>query len=174
LSTAMAIEGLMDIDSVDSDGFTLIMDDVESASFVGYMAFGAKVTYDVYLQIWNKATDTVTTTIGSCLGVTAAGDDVQCLVSGVSEQTLTSDQVVRVRVVHSGSTGTVSIDYDDADSTGDSRVTIPPFGIPEFDGAIMPVVGTLLVAVFFGRRAKSKTRNLRPTHPDGAGGTSCS
>jgi len=159
LSTATAIEGLMDIQSVDSDGFTLVMDDADPAqSFVGYLAFGADITYDVYLQIWNKDTDAVSATIGSCLDVSAEGDDVQCLASGVASQTIASNEVVRIRIVHSGSVGTVSIDYDDADSTGDSRTTLP---IPELPVLIIPLTTTLLV-VIVAMRSASRRRERHP------------
>lgn len=41
ISAASAIDGLMDVKSVDSDGFTMIMDDADpSQAFVWYMAFG--------------------------------------------------------------------------------------------------------------------------------------
>lgn len=41
ISTADAVEGLMDIKSVDSGGFTCIMDDADpTANWVGYLAFG--------------------------------------------------------------------------------------------------------------------------------------
>ena len=83
--------------------------------------------YDVYLQIWNLDTNTVAETIGSCLDVTTRGDDVQCLVSSVGPKTISSTQVVRIRVVHSSASGTVAFDYDDADTTGDSRATIPSY-----------------------------------------------
>ena len=43
ISTADAVDGMMDIQSVDSDGFTSIMDDADpSAAFVWYLAFGSK------------------------------------------------------------------------------------------------------------------------------------
>lgn len=42
ISTASAIQGLMDIKSVESDGLTMIMDDADPAqAFVWYMAVGA-------------------------------------------------------------------------------------------------------------------------------------
>jgi len=57
LSTATAIEGLMGIQSVDSGGFTLVMDDPDPvASFVGYIAFGADITYPGYMP--TVSTDT--------------------------------------------------------------------------------------------------------------------
>jgi hypothetical protein len=41
ISTAGAVDGLMDVVSLDADGFTLVMDDADpSAAFVGYIAFG--------------------------------------------------------------------------------------------------------------------------------------
>jgi len=41
-SATMAVEGLMDIVSIDSDGFTFVMDDADpSASFVPYVAMGS-------------------------------------------------------------------------------------------------------------------------------------
>jgi len=52
LSTTDTVDGLMDIQSVDSDGFTSIMDDADpSAAFVSYIAFGsrkaeAEIRYD--------------------------------------------------------------------------------------------------------------------------------
>src|SRR3990172_8183627 len=50
LDTNMAVEGLMGVQSVNSDGFTLAMDDPDPAqSFVGYMAFGADITYPGYM-----------------------------------------------------------------------------------------------------------------------------
>jgi hypothetical protein len=42
ISTASAIQGLMDVKSVDGDGFTMIMDDADpSQAFVWYMAYGS-------------------------------------------------------------------------------------------------------------------------------------
>jgi hypothetical protein len=41
IDNSSALQGLMDIQSIDADGFTCIMDDADpSQSFVGYMAFG--------------------------------------------------------------------------------------------------------------------------------------
>jgi hypothetical protein len=57
LDTNTAIEGLMGIQSVDSGGFTLVMDDPDPvASFVGYVAFGADITYPGYMP--TVSTDT--------------------------------------------------------------------------------------------------------------------
>ncbi|MGI0148437.1 MAG: hypothetical protein ACREDF_02735, partial [Thermoplasmata archaeon] len=146
---------LVDIQSVDTDGFTLNQDDADpAANYVGYIAFGANVAYNMYLQIWDKSTDSVRATIGSCLGVTAAGDDQQCLLSSVASQTIASNEVVRIRVVHSGSAGTISVDYDNVDPTGNSRVTVP---IPEFAEIAIPLAGVFFVAVV-ARRAASRRR----------------
>ena len=49
IDTAGAVEGLMDIKSVDVDGFTCIMDNADpSAAFVWYLAFGSSKTYPGY------------------------------------------------------------------------------------------------------------------------------
>jgi hypothetical protein len=41
VSTASAIDGLMDVKSIDADGFTMVMDDADpAAAFVWYAAFG--------------------------------------------------------------------------------------------------------------------------------------
>ena len=161
LSTAAtpAIEGLMGIQTVDSDGFTLFMDDSDPvASFVGYIAFGADVDYGVYLDIWDMTADSVRAPIGSCLGLTMSSDDVQCLISGAAAQTIASNEVVRIRVVHSGTAGTVSIDYDDADLTGDSRVTIP---VPEFEEVALPVLATVLVPLVWRWSHRRRSRRAR-------------
>jgi len=48
LDANMAIDGLMGVQSVDSDGFTLVMDDPDpAASFVGYIAFGGNAQMEV-------------------------------------------------------------------------------------------------------------------------------
>lgn len=107
------------------------------------------VEYDVRIEIWNKATDTVSSTIGTCLNIITRGDDVQCLVSGVGAQTLGATEVVRVYVAHSSSAGTVIISYDDADSSGDSRITVP---IPEFVEIIIPIVSVLLILAVWRRK----------------------
>jgi hypothetical protein len=52
LDSAGAVQGLMDVKSVDSGGFTMVMDDTDpSAAFVGYIAFGpsAQTPDDPYL-----------------------------------------------------------------------------------------------------------------------------
>ncbi len=121
--------------------------------------------YDVQIQIWNKDTDTVAETIGSCLDATTYGDDVQCLVSGIPQKTLTANQVVLVRIAHSSAAGTVTIDYDDADATGDSRMTIP---IPEFTDAGAPVISVLVVLAIVRvfRRRKTRTDDPPVRDPD--------
>jgi len=126
IGTTEAMEGLMDVQSVDSGGFTLIMDDADpSQAFVGYLAIGGP-EYDVQMQVWNKDTDSVRSTVISCLDQTTKGDDVSCS-AAVPTQTIAANEVVRVRIAHSSGAGTVSIEYDDADATGDSRVTIPQY-----------------------------------------------
>jgi hypothetical protein len=127
------------------------------------MAFGAYIAYDVYLQIWDKTTNSVRATIGSCLGATAGGDDRQCLVTGVAQQTIASNEVVRIRMVHSGSTGKVSIAYDDSDATGDSRITIP---VPEFQDVALPVLATVLVPVAW-RWSRRRRRAQKARGGDG-------
>jgi len=102
------------------------------------------VEYNVYLEVWDTPTDSIKTAIGSCLDVVTTGDNVQCLVPGVPQQVLDGNDVVRVRIEHSSASGTVTIDYDDFDATGDSRVTIP---IPEFDSVALPALATVLLPV---------------------------
>ena len=115
--------------------------------------------YDVRIEIWNKTTNAVDETIGTGLDATTYGNDVQCLVSGVAQKTLTTNQVVRIRLVHSSSFGTVSIDYDGAGTTGDSRTTLP---IPELPILIIPLTTTLLVTIVAMRSASRR----RERHPD--------
>jgi len=118
------------------------------------------VEYDVYLDVWDKPTNTVKTAIGSCLNVVTTGNDVQCLVSGVAQQVLDSDDVVRIRVTHSSPAGTVTIEYDDADSTGDSRVTIPT-SIPEFGDVALPVLATVLMPIVWRWSHRRRSRRGR-------------
>jgi len=158
-------EGVMSLVSFDADGFTLVMDDADSNPlFVWYLAIAGTVKYDVILVIWDKTTDSVRATIGSCLGVTTTGADVQCLVSSVASQTIASNEVVRIRILHSTGVGTVSIEYDDGDATGDSRITLP---IPELPEIAIPILGTLLV-VAAGRRWFPRRRGVSraPRTPD--------
>jgi len=119
-----------------------------------------RVEYDVQIQIWDKTTDTVRTTIGECLDVTTFGADIQCLISGVAAQTIAANEVVRLRVAHSSGDGTVAIEYDDADATGDSRVTLP---IPEFEEAALVVASGFALIVPIASRAAQRRNRLRRT-----------
>jgi len=110
--------------------------------------------YDVRFQIWNKNTDTIAETIGACNDVTTQGDDVQCLITSVAQKSITSDQVVRVVIAHSFASGTISIDYDDGDSSGDSRTTLP---IPEFRDLLIPATFVVVVFVVIRRRSQRRT-----------------
>jgi hypothetical protein len=112
---------------------------------------GGGVEYDVLLQIWNMDANTVAETVGSCVDITTTGDDVQCLVTGVLSKSLTSQQVVRIVIAHSFASGTVTIDYDDADSSGDSRTTLP---IPEFSDIALPLVIVFVLIVVVRRRRR--------------------
>jgi len=113
--------------------------------------------YDVRIEIWNKNTDSVDETIQMCLDATSFGDDIQCLATSVAQKTLNSNQVVRLLLAHSFGSGTITIEYDDSDSTGDSRTTLP---IPEFSEvapAALAVV-VLLLAVRARRRRQASAR----------------
>lgn len=107
------------------------------------------VEYDVRLEIWNTLTDTVSTTIGTCLNIITRGDDIQCLISGVAQQTLGVNEEVRIKIAHSSAAGTVIISYDDADTTGDSRATIP---IPEFEFIFISII--FFAIILYVRRKK--------------------
>jgi hypothetical protein len=113
--------------------------------------------YDVRIQIWNKDTNSVRSTVVSCTDQTATAGDVRCFASGIAEQTIASNEVVRVRIAHSSGSGIVSIDYDDADTSGDSRATIPT-SIPEFQDIVLPVLATVVVPVVWrwSRRRRSR------------------
>ncbi len=51
IATDDTIEGLLDIKSIDSDGFTCVMDDPDpSAAFVPYMAFGDTAAPSTIIQ----------------------------------------------------------------------------------------------------------------------------
>jgi hypothetical protein len=120
------------------------------------------VEYDVYLDVWDKPSNSVKTSIGSCLNVVSTGDDRQCLISGVPQQVLDSNDVVRIRVAHSSPAGSVVIDYEDGDPTGDSRITIPT-GIPEFEEVALPIVATILVPIVWrwsGRRRSKRDQGV--------------
>jgi len=123
--------------------------------------------YDVYLEIWNLDTNNVAEPIGSCLNVMTRGEDVQCLVAGVAAKTITSAQVVRIRVVHSSAAGQVVIDYDNVDPTGNSRATIPLVGIPEFEAVAPPFLTVILVSLLVMRkRQKARRPAPKPDSPD--------
>jgi hypothetical protein len=109
------------------------------------------VEYDVRIEIWNLLTDTIASTVGTCLNIVTRGDDVQCLISGVGVISIGATQVVRVYIAHSSAAGSVLIDYDDADSTGDSRLTVP---IPEAVLITALVVLPLLLVAAWVRRRK--------------------
>lgn len=121
-------------------------------------AWTTRPEYDVVFEIWNKDTDSVVETIGSCLDQTAVGDDVRCFVSGVAQKTIASNQVVRLRLSHSSSYGTLRIEYGDSDSSGDSRITIP---IPEFQDIAVPVVAILAPVVWIWSRRRARARPRR-------------
>src|SRR2546426_12720114 len=74
---------------------------------------GTGAAYDVKMEVWNKDTDTVAEQIVACTAITTFGNDVECFATGVPRKTLTSNQVVRVYIVNSGSGPSVSIEYDD-------------------------------------------------------------
>jgi len=114
--------------------------------------------YDVRLEIWNLNTNDVAETIGTCLDRTTRGDDVRCLISSVAQKTISSTQVVRIRLVHSSSSGTVAFDYDDDVAEGDSRATIPPLYIPEFGQIVLPATVTILVPLVTRRLHRRKVK----------------
>jgi hypothetical protein len=121
--------------------------------------------YDVHLEIWNLNTNDVAETVKSCTDVATRGEDVRCFIIGVASKTISSTQVVRIRLVHSSASGKVAFDYDDADTTGDSRATVPPpVGIPEFRDIAPPVLATVLIPIVWrwshGRRPKRGRRAL--------------
>jgi hypothetical protein len=109
--------------------------------------------YSVLIEIWNLDTNTVAETIQSCLDQTDFGDDRRCFLDPVASKTLTATQVVRLVFAHSAASGTVSIDYDDSDTTGDSRATLP---IPEFPDLVGSSLAVILpvIAVLHGRRRR--------------------
>lgn len=108
------------------------------------------VEYDVRLEIWDMPTNTVKSTIGTCLNIITRGQDIQCLISGVAQQTLDSDDIVRIKIAHSSAAGNIIIYYDDADTTGDSRFTIK---LPEFQEIIILSI-TIFIIIHLIRRKK--------------------
>jgi len=148
---------------VDADGAGGMQSDfwIDYANIVS-----AAAEYDVYLQIWNLDTNTVAETIGFCLDLTTRGEDLQCLVSGVAAKTVASNQVVRIRIAHSSALGTVRISYDDWDTTGDSRMTIPPpVGIPEFQDVVLPMLAMVLVPIAWRRYHRRRAGRNRVVAP---------
>jgi len=110
--------------------------------------------YNVSLQIWNLGPNTVAETVVQCLDQTAFGDDVRCFADSVPQKNLGGSQVVRVLVAYASGSGTVTIEYDDADTTGDSRLTLP---IPEFGDVGLPiVVAVFLVVAMTARRCRRR------------------
>lgn len=99
--------------------------------------------YDVRIEIWNLDTDSVQETIQSCLDQTTFADDVRCFLDSVAQKVLSGTQVVRLVLAHSSASGTVTIDYDDSDASGDSRTTLP---IPEFSDVAATAIGAVVVA----------------------------
>lgn len=114
------------------------------------LSSSASPAYSVSIQIWNLGPNTVAETVVQCLDQTTFGDDVRCFVDSVPQKNLGGSQVVRVLVAYASGSGTVTIEYDDADTTGDSRATLP---IPEFGEVGVPiVVAVLLVVAVTARR----------------------
>jgi len=71
----------------------------------------------------------------------------------VGAQALGANEEVRIYIAHSSAAGSVIISYDDADTTGDSRATLP---IPEFtDIAIPAALGLIVLAVIRRRRKRA-------------------
>ena len=117
---------------------------------------GGSPEYDVRIEIWNLDSNTVAETIVSCLDQTTFTDDVRCFLDSVPSKDLTANQVVRLVLAHSSASGTVTIEYDDADTTGDSRATLP---IPEFAEIVTPIASVLtLAAVISARRRRESKR----------------
>ena len=114
------------------------------------------VEYDVHLEIWDRTTDSVVDSIGSCLDRQVYGDDIQCLVVGVGPKTLGPNEVVRLRIVHSSPGGTFGVLFDAPPSLGDSRATIPSLiVIPEFEILTVPI---LTVLFWFGLPHRVRNR----------------
>jgi len=110
--------------------------------------------YDVLIQIWNLDTNNVAETIQMCNDQTSFGDDIRCFADPVAQKTLSSTQVVRIVFAHSAASGTVTIEYDDSDTTGDSRATLP---IPEFgEVAITAMLAVFVVLASTYRRRRAQ------------------
>ena len=115
---------------------------------------GVGAAYNVLVTIWNKVSHTPDETIVTCVGVTTFGGDVPCTQTGVPQKTLTTDQVVQVDVLATGS-DTVSITYDDSATSGDSRTTLP---IPEFQEIALPVGVVLMIVLVLGNHRRHDHR----------------
>jgi hypothetical protein len=111
--------------------------------------------FDVFFDIWNIDLNTIAETVGTCADVTTRGSDVQCLVSSVPQKTIASNQVVRIRIAHSSTLGTVTIQFDNVDPTGNSRITIP---VPEFGEVALPAAVSLLVPILWRARRRRTLR----------------
>jgi hypothetical protein len=111
---------------------------------------GAKM--DIYLEVWDFTSNSVQTSIGSCTGINVPVSDYQCLITGVSAQTLGSEDGIRIKVTKSAGARTVIVQYDGPSAGSyDSRASIP---IPEFEDVVLPVLVTVAVpiAVRWSRR----------------------
>src|SRR3990170_948513 len=107
--------------------------------------------YSVSLQIWNLGPNTVAETVISCTNQTTVGEEVGCLSDSVPQKNLGGSQVVRVLVSYASGSGSVTIEYDDTDTTGDSRLTLP---IPEFGDFALAIIGTVFVFAAAVRRRR--------------------
>ena len=133
---------------VDTMGQTIPAGDWETLLDVSVIS----AEYSVTFQIWNADSHTVAgSPIGSCNSQSISGGDIQCLIPSVPAQALTSNQIVRIVIAFSTGLGTVSITYDDAASTSDSRATLP---IPEFGDIAIPVLAVVVVSVLARRRRR--------------------
>jgi hypothetical protein len=115
--------------------------------------------YSVSVQIWNLGPNTVAETVVACNDQTTFGDDVRCFLDSVPQKNLGGSQVVRILLAYASGSGTVTIEYDDPDTTGDSRVTLP---IPEFEGLAGALVTA--VALVFALNYRRNRRRAVP-HP---------
>jgi hypothetical protein len=113
--------------------------------------------YSVSLQIWNLGPNTVAETVISCTNQTTFGDDVRCFTDSVPQKNLGGSQVVRILVTYASGSGSVTIEYDDADATGDSRLTLP---IPEFGDLALPI---LAIVLMFAAAARRRRRWVAPS-----------
>ena len=134
-----------------TSGTTIPAGDWES--LLDIFSGGVGAAYTVRLEIWNKTSNSVSETIQACGSAEPFGDDVQCVKTGVPQKVLTSAQVVRVNVGHSGGGPVVYIEYDGADTSGDSRATLP---LPEFHEIAIPIATVLLMVLALRRRLRGR------------------